>query len=272
MSYKVSIILPVYNASKYILRCLDSLRAQSLTDLEVIFVDDWGTDDSIAIISDYILKYKLETDWHIFRTPSNQGPACARNIGIQKANGEYVAFVDSDDWIESDMMFELYTEAKKYQSDICTSAAIQENCDGSKKILKTPYVGDDLIDIKRRRYLLANYVSYFWTMIFRRDMLLQYDIRFPDSRSSEDSSFLGQCFLVAERISQIDKPFYHYIIYPQSISHRRGLFRGKDKHKSISAMFRFAKINSLYTSYWWVLWWIYFKKVMVMSIVDYIKK
>lgn len=272
--YKVSVILPVYNVSKYVINCLDSLKAQELSEVEVIFVDDWGADDSINIIENYISRYNLCEDWHIFKTPFNQGPACARNVGLKVAKGKYVAFVDADDWIEVDMMQTLYLMAEKHNAHISSSAAIKEypDGDGSQSVMLNPYVGDGVLTKTKRNYLLSHYVSNFTTMIFHREWLLKYDLHFPDARSSEDSSFVGQCYLVADRIAQIDKPFYHYIIYPQSISNRKGIFRGKEKHKAISAMFRFARIHNLYRSYWWVLWWIYFKKVIVMSIVDYIKK
>ena len=272
MCYKVSIVLPVYNVVKYVRTCMDSLRVQTLLGIEVIFVDDWGTDDSINIIQDYISEYNLEKDWHIFKTPFNQGPALARNIGIREARGKYVAFVDADDWIESDMMQTLYLMAEKNNAHIASSAAVKEYPDGSQSVMLNPYVGDGILTQRKRRYLLSRYVSNFTTMIFDREWLLQYDLCFPNAKSCEDSSFVGQCYLVAERITQINKPFYHYIIYPQSISHRKGVFRGKDKHKAIFAMFKFAKIHNLYSSYWWVLWWVYLKKVVVLSIVDYIKK
>ncbi len=272
MCYKVSIVLPVYNVVKYVRTCMDSLRVQTLSGIEVIFVDDWGTDDSINIIQDYISEYNLEKDWHIFKTPFNQGPALARNIGIREARGKYVAFVDADDWIESDMMQTLYLMAEKNNAHIASSAAVKEYPDGSQSVMLNPYVGDGILTQRKRRYLLSRYVSNFTTMIFDREWLLQYDLCFPNAKSCEDSSFVGQCYLVAERITQINKPFYHYIIYPQSISHRKGVFRGKDKHKAIFAMFKFAKIHNLYSSYWWVLWWVYLKKVVVLSIVDYIKK
>jgi glycosyltransferase involved in cell wall biosynthesis len=192
-------------------------------------------------------------------------------MGIRVARGKYVAFVDADDWIESDMMQTLYLMAEKYNAHIASSATVKEYSDGSQSLMLNPYVGDGILTQRKRRYLLFRYVSNFTTMIFDREWLLQYDLCFPNARSCEDSSFVGQCYLVAERIAQINKPFYHYIIYPQSISHRVGVFRGKDKHKAIFAMFKFAKKHNLYSSYWWVLWLVYLKKVVVLSIIDYIK-
>ena len=90
---KISVISPVYNISRYLTRCMDSLRAQTLREIEVLFVDDRGTDNSVEIIRNYIAAHGLRDNWRVITMPKNSGPGAARNIGIQEAKGEYIAFV-----------------------------------------------------------------------------------------------------------------------------------------------------------------------------------
>lgn len=271
MAYKVSIILPVYNVAQYVVRCLDSLLSQTLLEIEVIFIDDKGNDNSIEIIQNYIASHHLEANWRIISSYRNNGAALARNLGLSVAQGEYVAFVDADDWIEPNMMQTLYDTALKHQADICSSAAILDFPNGLHKTMLNPHVGSGAITSHKRKYLLRHYISNFTTMLFRRDWLNAHQLQFPHASSGEDSSFMGQCYLVANTIAQLDDIFYHYVIHSTSISHRKGVFRGKEKHKAFAALFHFARHNQLMQQYRGTLYWIYIKKVIISSIVDYIK-
>lgn len=271
MNYYVSIIIPVYNVAKYVVRCMDLLSTQTLSEIEVIFVDDHGQDQSINIIQQYITTHQLSEHWHVLQTPNNQGPGAARNIGINASKGEYIAFVDADDWVESNMMQMLYRLACMHQADVATCSAIMESDDDKQLLLTNPIVQSGIITRDRREYLLRNYVSYLWTMLFKRELLTQHNILFPHTRSSEDSAFIGKCLLMANSIAQTPIPLYHYVVHPNSISHRKGVFRGKDKHESFASMIQFAKSNQLISQYRVTLYWVYFKKVIITSILDYIK-
>lgn len=271
MNYRVSIILPVYNVSAYIMQCLQSIHNQTLTNVEVIFVDDKGTDDSISIIQEFINNNNLSKDWYIISLPTNQGPAAARNIGINAAKGEYISFIDADDWIEPKMMEELYHMAILHNADISSSAAILDYANDKHTIMANPSVGSGIITEHMRRYLLRRYVSNFTTMLFKREWIQNFQLRFPNAKSGEDSSFMGQCYLVANRIAQSNTPNYHYVIHSNSISHRKNIFRGCDKHKAFSQLFHFARANKLLPKYRFTLYWIYIKKVIMSSIIDYIK-
>lgn len=268
---KVSIIVPIYNVAQYVVRCMESLRSQTMQDFEVLFVDDHGQDESVSIIQEYISANGLGERWRVLETLKNSGPAMARNIGIQAAKGEYIAFVDSDDWIEADMLEMLYENAKSYQADISSGAAIWDNADGTHRIACNPHVGSGAVDRRQRKYLLRHYVSNFYTMLFRREWLLGNGILFPNAKSGEDSSFMGQCYLMAERVAQTDKPIYHYIIHPQSISHQRGVWRGGEKKNAFDALLLYAREHGVWHECKQVLRWVYFKKVIVTSIIDYIR-
>ena len=108
---KVSIIVPVYNVEKYIKKCLDSLVNQTLKDIEIIVVNDGSPDNSQKIIDKYVKEYPTKVKSYI---TENGGQGSARNFGIYKATGEYILYVDSDDYIELNMAELLYKEAKKY--------------------------------------------------------------------------------------------------------------------------------------------------------------
>lgn len=268
---KLSVILPIYNVAPYIVRCMESLRAQTLSNLEVLFVDDWGVDNSVELIEAYIRSHSLSDDWHVLHTPSNSGPGAARNVGIEAAKGEYIAFVDGDDWIEPQMLETLYAMAKEYDADLSSSAAILDYPDGSHRLMLNPSVGSGPVTMAMRKHLICHFVSNFTTMLFRREWLMAEDLRFPVATSGEDSCFMGQCYLLCHRIAQCDTPFYHYLIHSSSISHRRHVYRGRQKREAFGALIAFAHQRNLWPEYKWELIWVYFKKAVVSSIVDYIK-
>ena len=111
---KVSVIIPVYNVEEYLRECLDSVVNQTLKDIEIICVNDGSTDNSLAILEEYAAK---DERLRVF-TQENQGQSVARNLAMEKARGEYIGFVDSDDWIDLDFYEKLYRAAVKAQADI----------------------------------------------------------------------------------------------------------------------------------------------------------
>ena len=112
---KVSVIIPVYNVEKYISRCLESLANQTLKDLEILIVNDGSTDNSRSIIEKYLKKHSLRIKYF---EKQNGGLSSARNYGLKYATGEYIAFLDSDDYVEKDMYEDMYKIAKKDDADM----------------------------------------------------------------------------------------------------------------------------------------------------------
>ncbi len=267
---KLSIIVPVYNAAQNLRQCLDSLRSQTLTELEVILVDDHGQDNSMVIIQDFITSNHLEASWHIVATARNGGPGLARNEGLKHAKGEYIVFADADDWLEPQMMEYLYRNAQQFDADISSCDAILDYEDGLHSYMRNPKVPAGELSKSHRRYILRNYVSNFTTMLLRREWLLQNGISFPNSRSGEDSSFVGQCYLSCRKIVQNDRLDYHYRIHSDSLSHRKHVYRGHEKKIAFQALIDYARAKGLLPAYRWTLYWIYFKKAIVTSVSDYI--
>lgn len=269
---KLSVIIPVYNASAYIERCLQSVEAQTLRDIEVLLVDDHGQDDSIEKAKMFVAKSQRKDIHYVFaQTPTNSGPAAARNIGIEQAQGEYIAFLDADDWIEPQMYETLYGNAQTHNADLSCSNAMQDFEDGQPgKTLSNPKVENGVFSKADKKHFLTTFVAYFWSFIYRRKWILANQLTFADAKSAEDSSFLACCVLAAERIAQTDQPFYHYIIHSGSLTQRK-VWKGKEKRKAFAALFAFARRKGLMPTYWSQLLYVYLKKALLAPYVEMIK-
>ena len=268
---KVSVIVPVYNVASYILDCLNSIHAQSLTDEEIILVDDHGNDDSMVIARQFIQTHNLQDSWHIIATPTNSGPAVARNMGIQAARGEYIAFLDADDWVEPEMYETLYQNARMYQADLSCCNLIQDFDDGTpSKVLRNPHLDSGEFTNAAKKFFLTTYVSYFTSFIYRREWLLANELLFAETKSAEDSSFLACCVLAAERIAQKDEPYYHYVIHSGSLTQRK-VWKGREKRKAFSSVIDFARRKKLLRTYWLQLFYIYVKKALIVPVYEMIR-
>ena len=265
---KVSIIIPVYNSAPYIERCLQSVESQSLIDIEVLLIDNCGNDDIMTIAQSFIARqHREDIAYRIASTGTNTGPADARNLGLSLAKGEYVAFLDADDWVEPDMYEQLYLLAAP-EADMACGNLIQDYEDGrTSRLLKNTHMPQGEISISGRKRLLMRFVSYFTTFIYRRQWLNENGICFPDTKSAEDSSFLTCCLLSAGSIKQVDKPLYHYMIHAGSLTtHKR--WKGRDKRKAFSAVIDYAHRQGLMPAYRWQLYYIYVKKALVVPILE----
>lgn len=269
---KVSVIIPVYNASRYIERCLESIAQQTLRDIEVILIDDHGSDNSIGLAKEYAVgSLRKDIVYRFLETPQNSGPAVARNMGLKAATGEYVAFLDADDWIEPEMYETLYKNACAVEADLSCCNAMQDFEDGQQsRVLTNPIIKQNPICVRERRRFLKTYVAYFWTYIYRRAWLVENEIEFANSKSAEDSAFVGCCILAAERIAQIDEPYYHYIIHIGSLTQRK-VWKGREKRKAFNAMIAFSKRKNRLRIYWPQLLYIYIKKALLVPIIEMIK-
>ena len=268
----LSIIIPVYNVARYIERCLRFVEAQTLHDIEVILVDDHGQDDSISIAKELTPKSTRKDIHYVYaETPANSGPAAARNMGIQAASGEYIAFLDADDWVESEMYETLYQNARMYQADLSCCNLIQDFEDGTpSKVLRNPHLDSGEFTNAAKKHFLNTYVSYFTSFIYRREWLLSNELLFAETKSAEDSSFLACCILAAERIAQKEEPYYHYIIHSGSLTQRK-VWKGREKRKAFAAVIDFAKRKKMLCTYWPQLFYIYLKKALIVPVYEMIK-
>lgn len=255
---KISVIVPVYNSGRYIDTCLQSLAGQSMDDIEAILVDDHGTDDSMDKARAFVSSYAGGKSFVFAETPKNSGPGAARNVGIELARGEYVAFVDSDDYVESTYCEELYAAAEVAGADMaCCDIQIGEEVKRNA-------------DVSDKFHFLKHFVSYFTTFVYKKEMLDANDLRFPVSSSAEDTCFLACCVLSANNMTQIHKPLYHYILHGESVSRKKNRKRALVRLKSIKSIINFARRNGLYSQYRCALNLLLLKKGYGMAVKDLI--
>ncbi|GAB6435265.1 hypothetical protein bcgnr5372_55270 [Bacillus luti] len=212
MIKKVSVIIPVYNAEKYITQCIESLLSQTLQECEFIFVNDGSKDTSRKIIERY---QKLDNRIKLVNQ-KNQGVSIARNKGLQIAIGEYIGFVDADDYIEPDMYEVLYNSAKQSNCDVVISNFKWE-IEGHKIItkysfpidivLKTDYIEQDLLPY----FLKEDNLNTVWNKIYRNNLMKGINVKFPEEVVlGEDGMFNIQFFSNATSVVYIDYTGYHY--------------------------------------------------------------
>lgn len=269
---KVSVILPVYGVAEYIEKCTQSLLNQTLQEMEFIFVDDHGPDNSIELVQNMISDHPRKSQFVFLKPERNLGAGMARNFAIPQSHGEYVAFVDSDDWIEPDMFETLYNEAKKNGDvDLCYCQAAKDYLNGSPtEILKNPTIEAGALTDEKRRYFLSNYVSLFWTFIYRREMLMETGIRYPESRSADDSYFVTANLLLAGSTAHVDKPFYHYLIRPGSVCTTKDSTKYQKRLATFSSLMAFLKEKGVYDKYKEEIDFVYIKKGYFSSIFNYV--
>lgn len=269
---KVSVILPVYGVAQYIKKCTETLLAQSLDDVEFIFVDDHSPDDSIEIVKQTIAGHPREAQFRFLKPEHNLGAGKARNFGILEAQGEYISFIDPDDTVEPDMLEVLYNKAKAVDSDVCYCYLKKCFPDGSTgDLLVNPHVGEGELTHEKRAYVLTHYVSLFASMIYRREMILANDIQFPEDRAADDSFFVSCAWMKASSVAYVDRPLYHYLIRPGSVT----TTMQSDKYKKRLAVFgklmQYAKSHGVYDEFKPEIDFIYLKKGYLSSVANYIR-
>lgn len=213
---KVSIIIPFNNVEQYIKECLDSVVNQKLKDIEIICVDDASEDSSRKIVEEYA---KQDNRIKIIDIKTRQGQGYARNRAMEIAQGEYIGFVDADDYIESDMFVELYAKAKLNDNDITICQAREYDDINEKFVLSDYYSLNVLSDIKDRVFSakdvkdeLLNINVVLWNKIYKKSYLEKIGEKFPEGYIYEDLPFFFATFLPAERIQILWKNFYIYRI------------------------------------------------------------
>ena len=232
----ISVIIPVYNTEKYIGECLDSLLAQTFQNFEVIVVDDCSTDSSVKIAEDYVPKFNGRLK--ISRTKKNSGSGGQpRNIGLTSASGEYVYFMDADDFILLTALETLYEEAKKYKAEVvymsdfyCLNQpneirTITDN--EGMKLLKTgledkPKLTEGNTDKILRYTLMKDYFRTPWTKFFQREFLLRNKITFPEINVGEDALWTIRVCAYSKRFLRLPQPLYFYRSYNEnSVTHKK---------------------------------------------------
>lgn len=229
---KVSIIIPIYNVEKYLRRCVDSILQQTLSDIEIILVDD-GSPDNCPMICD---QYKEKDNRINVVHKKNGGLASARNVGLRIATGQYILFVDSDDWIEPETAEELVSIAEQYQVDFVRFRPMYAGwpnhedgslCDfGTESGMKEGvYLKEDIISEMYPRLfatpqLTLGIIVAAWRSLYRREFLERNNLLFDEEiRYSEDTIFSAKVVSVTDSFYYLDGPrYYHYFYNENSIT------------------------------------------------------
>jgi len=209
---KVSVILPVYNVESYIVQCLDTLIHQSLHEIEIILIDDCSTDRSGAICDEFALKDERIV---VIHNTVNIRQGLSRNKGIEIARGEYVGFVDPDDWVDLDFYEKLYLAtnngkyniAKAERKSINAAGNVEQYSLRNRQIKKGLNKGMPVFQLFNYEHTVA---------IYKLSLLKEYNIRYPDIRNAEDNIFLLQTTYFAKNIVLISDTFYYYRLRPDS--------------------------------------------------------
>lgn len=216
---KVSIIMPVYNTEKYLNDAIESVLNQTYTDFELLLIDDMSTDNSKAICEEYIQK---DNRIILFENSTeNHGPGPTRNIGLDNATGEFIYFMDADDWIDNNLLKDCVDRMKETDADIVQLGIVCEQGDG-KKSIEYYHKEDNLIT---KNTIEKDFV-YFWKEnrfgltlnLLRKERVKS--IRFENMISGEDISYVLDAFCNAEKIAYISKALYHYRYVQGSTSRR----------------------------------------------------
>lgn len=222
-NFLVSVIVPIYNVEDYLRRCLDSILQQTLDGIEIIAVNDGSTDSSFDILCEYAEKY----DNIVVVDKVNGGLSSARNVGIDMARGEYIGFVDSDDFICEDMFFHLYNAAVSNNAEIslCAYNRFDEIEKTYKKIsVKAPIPFNKSLS---EDYSLLNTAPYAWNKLFKATFIKNSSIRFPQGIVYEDIATVYPLLDKANKITIVDIPLYNYCI------NRQGSIISNSKNNSI---------------------------------------
>lgn len=208
---KISVIVPVYNMEKYLEKCLDSLVNQTLKEIEIIVINDGSTDNSYKILDKYKKKY---SDILTVINTENNGISIARNIGIKEATGEYIAFIDSDDYVDINMFSDCYLYAKKNNLDIVVLDyyKLYEN-NGKLEYFKIKDF--DNTNIKNNPKLLFEINSSPWNKIYKRSLFDKTTI-FPEKTKYEDLGLIPILLDKANNIGYLNKAYNYYLIRGKS--------------------------------------------------------
>ena len=212
MDCELTIIVPVYNVEKYLRKCLDSILAQTIKDIEVIAINDGSTDSSLAILHEYEKKDKrLQAV-----SRENGGAGAARNTGLALAKGEFLFFHDPDDFCAPQMLERLVANAEQYNSDVVVAGRMLYD-DAAASVIKEVHLPKHVVSAKQPfdyRDVADRFFASFgfapWNKLFRHDFIKKAKLRFQEIPRTNDMYFVNIALASAKRISALDEALYYY--------------------------------------------------------------
>lgn len=204
---KVSVIVPVYNAEKYLNQCISSIANQTLSDIEIIAINDGSTDDSLNILDELSIKYKGKLKIY---SKANGGAGSARNIGIENACGEFIKFVDADDYLNVDILEKMYTIARDFNVSL-----VRGNCQTvigpfrmKDKCSWSDIEGSQVVDVSKNKDYIVTETPGVGNKLFSRELI--GNLRFPEKTKWEDLAIMPIVIASSEKVFHMDEPVYNY--------------------------------------------------------------
>lgn len=217
--YYVSIIIPIYNVEKYLDRCIQSVLKQSYENLEIILVDDGSPDRSPDMCDEYS---KIDQRVKVVHK-ENGGLSDARNAGLEVAKGDYIVFLDSDDYVDLTMVEDAVRTMEEYSYDVVVWGYYTDFVDMEEKLIssrKSSFISGNFSKTDLGDLIITNEIigilGYAWNKMYKKDLLIENDLKFTKGLSLiEDIVFNGQALIKADKISFINKPYVHYMQRPR---------------------------------------------------------
>lgn len=243
----ISVIIPVYNVADYLPRCLDSILSQDCGDVEVILVDDGSTDGQSGRICDDYAARRPEVVRTIHQ--ANQGLGGARNTGLEAAKGEYVFFVDSDDYLAPETLDRLRAAIEEYQSDIVTFGfVVDKNGTLTERHLDDLPVDRAFTLTDTRKLLLA--APNAWNRVWKKRLFLESGIRFPERVWYEDIRTTMKLFALAKSVVYLPETFYRYVVREGSITRNINVDRNREILEAFEDLLGWYQQQGLFETYY----------------------
>ncbi len=241
---KLSIVIPVYNVEKYLAKCLDSIIYPQIPDYEIIIINDGSTDSSPEIAEKYAQKYPSLIK--LVSTP-NGGLGHARTEGLAIASGEYIQFIDSDDYLAENAVPEIL-ESLKLGYDMAIFDFVPVTESGRRLSYETGCKRDGMFSLEEYPELLFEYLSA-WNKIYKKSLFTDNSITYPDRIWFEDFYTTPKLYAAAEKITHIGKPWYNYLQRPGSILRNKNLARNLEIIQVCDEVLGYYKSHGLYEKY-----------------------
>lgn len=257
----VSVIVPFYNVENYIEKCLETLVNQNLEDIEIILVNDGSKDRSKIIVDKFLKQYPEKI---VYLEKENGGLSDARNYAIPHAKGEYIAFLDSDDYVEKTMYKDMYELAKKENSDMVECDFYWEYPDKNKR------KEDKGVIYNGKKEMLEKVRVVAWNKLIKKEILEKSGVLFPKGLRYEDVEFTYKLVPYLDKVSFLKKPCIHYIQREGSISNNQNE-RNKEIFQVLDNVIKFYKENNLYDEYKDELEYVYVRYAFCSSLLRIVK-
>lgn len=238
---KISVIVPVYNVEKYIDKCLNSLKNQTLKDIEFIIVNDGSTDNSQKIIDKYV---KIDNRFKSIKQ-KNGGQGSARNIGIEIARGEYIAFVDSDDYISEKMFEQMYLSAKTNNSDVVICGDYCVNVNGKVLRKELLNLNGKVLNKNQMVDVLFDKMAV-WNKIYKKTFFNILNVKFREKKWYEDFDFSMKILLSTDKIYVLNECLYYYLQREGSTMNNNNIKKNLEIFEAFDEILSFMKKKSLY--------------------------